>query len=74
MKALEQNIVTRPTQSGDNRFIVRIHDIREPSGLWYNQTFKTLEMAREVRDAQLIKQAEDWKAKGFKNRRKKIYS
>jgi len=73
MKALEQNIVTRPTQSGDNRYIVRIRDVREPTGLWYNQTFKTLEKAREVRDAELIKQAEDWKAKGFKNRRKKIY-
>jgi len=73
MKALEQNIVTRPTQSGDNRYIVRIRDVREPTGLWYNQTFKTLEKAREVRDAELIKQAEDWKAKGFKNRRKKLY-
>jgi len=30
-------------------------------------------MAREVRDAELIKQEEDWKAKGFKNRKKKIY-
>jgi hypothetical protein len=73
MKALEQNIVTRATQSGDNRYIVRIRDIREPSGLWYNQTFKSLEIAREVRDAELIKQAEDRKAKGFKSRRKKQY-
>ena len=73
MKALEQNIVTRQTQSGDDRFIVRIRDIRERSGLWYNQTFKSLEMARKVRDEQLLKQAEDWKAKGFNNRRKKIY-
>jgi len=74
MKALEQNIVIRPTQSGDNRYIVRIRDIREPSGLWYNQTFKSLQIAREVRDAELIKQAEDRKAKGFKSRRKKLYS
>jgi hypothetical protein len=73
MRALEQNIVTRATQSGDERYIVRIRDIREPSGLWYNHTFKSLEMARQVRDAELIKQAEDWKAKGFKNRKKKIY-
>jgi len=73
MKALEQNIVTRATQSGDERFIVRIRDIREPSGLWYNQTFKSLETAREVRDAELIKQEEDRKAKGFKSRRKKLY-
>lgn len=73
MKALEQNIVTRATQSGDERFIVRIRDIREPSGLWFNQTFKTLKLAREVRDAQLIKQEEDRKAKGFNSRRKKYY-
>jgi hypothetical protein len=73
MKALEQNIVIRATQSGDERYIVRIRDIREPSGLWYNQTFKSLEMAREVRDEQLAKQEEDRKAKGFKSRRKKIY-
>ena len=73
MKALEQNIVTRATQSGDERFIVRIRDIREPSGLWYNQTFKSLEKAREARDAELIKQEEDRKAKGFKSRRKKVY-
>jgi hypothetical protein len=73
MRALEQNIVIRATQSGDERYIVRIRDIREPSGLWYNQTFKSLEMAREVRDEQLAKQEEDRKAKGFKSRRKKIY-
>lgn len=73
MRALEANIVTRPTRSGDERYIVRIHDVREPSGLWYNHTFKSLEMAREVRDAELIKQAEDRKAKGFKSREKKIY-
>lgn len=73
MKALEQNIVTRATQSGDERYIVRIRDIREPSGLWYNQTFKSLETAREIRDAELIKQEEDRKAKGFKSRRKKQY-
>lgn len=73
MKALEQNIVTRATQSGDERYIVRIRDFREPSGLWYNQTFKTLEMARETRDAELIKQEEDRKAKGIKSRRKKLY-
>ena len=73
MKALEHNIVTRPTKGGDERYIVRIRDIREPSGLWYNQTFKSLEMAREVRDEQLAKQEEDRKAKGFKSRRKKIY-
>jgi len=73
MKALEQNIVIRATQSGDERYIVRIRDIREPSGLWYNQTFKSLEIAREVRDEQLAKQEEDRKAKGFKSRRKKIY-
>jgi hypothetical protein len=73
MKALEQNIVTRATQSGDERFIVRIRDIREPSGLWYNQTFKSLVTAREVRDAELIKQEEDRKAQGFKSRRKKLY-
>lgn len=74
MKALEQNIVTRPTQSGDNRYIVRIRDFREPSGLWYNHTFKSLEMARKVRDEQLTKQAEDRGAKGIKSRRKKLYS
>ena len=73
MKFLEQNIVTRATQSGDERYIVRIRDFREPSGLWYNQTFKTLEMARKTRDEQLLKQEEDRKAKGIKSRRKKIY-
>ena len=74
MKALEQNIVIRPTQSGDNRYIVRIRDVREPSGLWYNHTFKSLEIAREVRDKELLKQAEDRKARGIKSRRKKLYS
>ena len=73
MKALEQNIVTRATQSGDKRYIVRIRDIREPSGLWYNHTFKSLETAREVRDEQLALQEQDRKAKGFKSREKKIY-
>jgi hypothetical protein len=73
MKALEPNIVTRATRSGDERYIVRIRDIREPSGLWFNQTFKSLETAREVRDEQLAQQEQDRKAKGFKSRRKKIY-
>jgi len=73
MKALERNIVTRATQSGDDRYIVRIHDVREPSGLWYNHTFKSLETARQVRDKELIKQEEDRKAKGFKSRKTKIY-
>lgn len=73
MKFLEQNIVTRATRSGDERYIVRIRDIRESSGLWYNQTFKSLEIAREARDEQLALQEEDRKAKGFKSRKKKIY-
>ena len=71
MKSFEPNICYRLTASGETKYIVRIADIREPTGLWFNGTYKTLSLAREVRDEQLAKQEEDRKLNSFNSRKKK---
>lgn len=52
----EHHIYKRKNPSGTEVYVVRIRDILEPTGLWYNQTFKTIEIAREARDEMLAKQ------------------
>lgn len=53
MKVLEDNIYTRVKSDGSLSYNVRIRDALEPTGLWYNQTFSSLQFAREVRDEKL---------------------
>jgi len=50
MKRLEDFIYTRARANGELSYIVRISDITEPTTLWYNQTFQSLDLARRVRD------------------------
>jgi hypothetical protein len=51
----EQNIYKRVNQYGDERYVVRIGDKREPSGYFFNGTFKNIDTARAVRDEQEAK-------------------
>jgi len=53
MKVLEDHIYTRVKADGSLSYNVRIRDVLEPTGLWYNQTFSSLQFAREVRDEKL---------------------
>ena len=56
MKAFgEESIYRRKNPSGAEVYVVRIHDSREPTGLFYNGTFKSFQIAKEVRDEQLAK-------------------
>jgi hypothetical protein len=51
----EEHIYKRKTRSGDDVYVVRISDIREPTGLFFNGTFKSLDFAKQIRDEQLTK-------------------
>ena len=50
MKRLEDFIYTRARANGELSYNVRIGDAKEPTALWYNQTFQNLDLARRVRD------------------------
>lgn len=60
----EENIYRRKNPSGDEVYVVRIRDIREPTGLFFNGTFKTLELAKQVRNEQLTKLVLDRQRQG----------
>jgi hypothetical protein len=57
MKRLEDFIYTRARANGELSYNVRIGDAKEPTALWYNQTFKNLDIARKVRDEKLAEKA-----------------
>ena len=57
MKRLEDFIYTRARANGELSYNVRISDIKEPTTLWYNQTFQNLDLARRVRDERLAMKA-----------------
>ena len=57
MKRLEDFIYTRARANGELSYNVRIGDIKEPTALWYNQTFQNLDLARKNRDERLAMKA-----------------
>lgn len=59
MKVLEEHIYTRVKADGSLSYNVRIRDVREPTGLWFNVTYKSLEYARGVRDEKLAEKARE---------------
>ena len=65
LRAFEQkNIYLRSNARGTLVYVVRIRDQRESSGLWFNQTFHDLELAKQVRDEQLTKLVLDRQRQG----------
>jgi hypothetical protein len=51
----EHNIYKRKNPSGVEVYVVRIRDTREPTGLFFNGTFSSLELAKRIRDQELEK-------------------
>ena len=65
LKAFEQkNIYIRSNAKGTLVYVVRIRDPRESSGLWFNQTFHDLQLAKLVRDEELAKLVLDKQRQG----------
>ena len=60
----EENIYRRKNPSGDEVYVVRIRDIREPTGLFFNGTFHDFHLAKKVRDEQLTKLVLDRQRQG----------